>query len=131
MKLTVAQIVESFWGSSDLLDGEYRVPLPITDEFVLMFRARLDGRRLLFPPYMVFQYCRKAGAIEVMLCMGDGRRASHDPSWEDESQFIYADDENLPKEWRGRIAKHVRMIRETRPDVAITFRSSPDDLSTR
>ncbi len=118
---------EGFWGWQTTPEGTaYRVRLPPTKAFPLV--PRTVGRHglvvaAMMPPYLVADLI--PGGIDVMLCIGTGRRAAlpgigEDPHW------VYADGPYVPEEWKPIIAGALEEIRGYWPKGTLIFRPTPD-----
>lgn len=116
------RLLEHFWGWSGSGGQEdFHAPLPPTEAFPTMRRAPgID-----MPPYLLARGMQ--GCVEIMLCAGDGRRASYDPEWQDPSQFVYVGGENVPGEWKHAIAMAVNVVGRHWPGIVLMLRPKPDE----
>lgn len=113
----------NLWGF-DTGCGDYRAPLPIVGVHTARERKGLDEPH---PPYIV---ASKAGRwdIFVMLCDGDGWRATEDGTGQKDKgkeDWIYADGDNVPEEWKEPIAEALRAIRQHWRGRRLHFRDNP------
>lgn len=130
-----AKLAEAgFWGILD--DGGYRVPLPETKQFPRYRwsdRLRRNGARgwlagVSVPPYLVATpNVYEDDHVDVMLCFGSGYRANTsgnptDPEATPDNEWIYADGDNVPEEWREPIRQAIEKVRELWPGKPIRYR---------
>jgi|SRR3990167_3471428 len=130
-------LAESWWGirpAYDRPEKEFCAPLPPTAQYPLMWRKcgklLVDGLELTeleMPPYVTAALDRWGQpGLHVDLWEGDGFRVGYGDREHggDAADFIYADSENLPEEWKEPIAKALEEIRAHWPDKEILFRPS-------
>lgn len=126
---------EGYWGFQKVSWGGeasanvFRTPLPPTEQCPRVSRpcGNIDGvRTLLMPPYVCADLDQN-GNVDVMICGGDGWRASHDseqkdPRQRDPEQWIYADGDDLPEEWKAPLAEALEKIRAFWSGKTLVFR---------
>lgn len=132
-----ALLAKEFW-NRDGSGGFYRVPLPTTDKFPrYRWSKRLrDGRTqsehrlagVSVPPYLTaFESFEGDEGIEVMLCFGSCYRANTsgiptDPEASPDNEWVYADGDNVPEEWREPIEAAIQDVRSIWPQRTVRFR---------
>ena len=129
-----------YWGWQRDVHGAvaYRKPLPPTEHSPLVGRqiGEIHGRtHHAFPPYLVAGLAR--GGIDVMLCAGDGWRASTsgDPAElkDNDPRWIYIGGANVPFEWEDAITEALHEIGSSTlwRVREMSFRPEPDRHSGR
>ncbi|MCK5316312.1 MAG: hypothetical protein KAJ55_00280 [Anaerolineales bacterium] len=103
-------------------------PLPTTKQFPL--RCRGKETEPTWSPYINVWEVDET-TLDFMLCDGTGWRASDDPEHKDHTMWIYADGDNVPKEWRSQIRGITRWLKARWPKKRIVFSPKTTPYSTR
>jgi hypothetical protein len=137
-----AFLAEAFWGHRD---DEYRAVLPVVGPHTRRQRGtgtiRRKGRprrikQVMVPPYIVAWPAERfhlvgydpepiPDTLFVMLCDGDGYRATEDGTGQKEQgseDWIYVDSPTVPPEWEEPIAQALATIRTIWPGKRLVFR---------
>lgn len=100
-------------------EDEFRRPLPPTGTHPERTRAH-DGRTI--PPYFAAWQC--SGGVAVMLCEGNGWRATADGQGvrEGETPWLYADSDDVPAEWKEPVARMLAEVNAKWPGLPVEYR---------
>ena len=122
---------KSYWGFRKGPQGlVYRTPLPEVGPFRSFDRGLAKtGSSLVVPPYLTAEKDDR-GNVHVMLCDGEGWRASYDEERANEEQWVYADGDNLPHEWTEPVGAALSAIKKRWPGAALVMRPNRDKLPT-